>query len=64
MAAAVEVNDAVIVVSAANQHENPLPVTIFHELHAVGELELPGSAGRFAVDERRVVLQKPLLRTA
>ena len=61
MAAAVEVDDAVIGVSPANQHENALPFTVFDELDAVRQLKLAWSARRFAVQIRRIVLQKPAL---
>src|SRR5688572_31060667 len=64
MGASVQVNDTVIVVSATNQHENTLPVRVFHELHTVGLLELARPTRRLAVDELRVVLQEPLLTHA
>ena len=35
MAAAVGIDDAVVVVAAADQHEDPLPLAVLDELHAV-----------------------------
>src|SRR4030095_9053982 len=61
MSASVSIDDPEIVVTTADQHENPLPRAIFHELNAVGELELARSAGRLAIQKHRIVLQETAL---
>ena len=55
------IEDAVVAVAAADQHEHALPLAVLDELHAVALLELPRAAWRLAVQEHRVVLQEPPL---
>src|SRR5688572_7495610 len=58
---AVGVDDAVVAVAAAHQHEHALSGAVLDELDAVALLELTGPARRLAVQERRVVLQETAL---
>ena len=59
--AAVHIDDAVVVVAAADQHEDPLARRVLDELHAVRRLKLAHGAGILAVQEARVVGEMPLL---
>src|SRR5690606_20898931 len=53
--AAVEIDDPIVAVAGADEHEDALPRTILDELHAVRRLELTHAAGRLAVQEQRIV---------
>src|SRR5204863_3260393 len=61
VATAVEVDDAVVGVPTAEEHENALTFTILDELHAFRQLELTGTSGRLAVDVGRIVGEEPAL---
>src|SRR5690606_22968747 len=59
--AAVEIDDPIVAVAGADEHEDALPRAILRELDAVRRLVLPNAARRLAVQEHRVVAQLPAL---